>query len=365
MSYDLRGVERGNPTGRRPWSIRPTAVYHKIDLTNGTCTWIIVKANELIKNRVNGCLGFKERTVPHSASRGISLSLKIHTLMSEWSAEGWCEYLDGLEDDLQALSRSAVSLELETRPSASASGHNLTKPLETDRGGRSAPSWASWLRHALSLHQNARQDEHTDEETESKLDDSDELPEPPPPEISAFKSPVQTSGPRFDFGDLQKVQILQEEISKSLHVINGNIEIISSVRSYYETIPSLQYIPKEITDSARLTQDMLGFMERSTGTEKTLNMYRARCEALLALVNDRKTLMTEVLQYRNMITNKLATQESIKSTKNTEKLTKEMNDLTQRTKSETVMMRVISLVTVVFLPGTFISVSRAYCVASA
>jgi hypothetical protein len=34
-----------------------------------------------------------------------------------------------------------------------------------------------------------------------------------------------------------------------------------------------------------------------------------------------------------------------------------MSDLTQKTKQETVMMRVITLVTLFFLPGTFISVS--------
>lgn len=40
----------------------------------------------------------------------------------------------------------------------------------------------------------------------------------------------------------------------------------------------------------------------------------------------------------------------------TEELTLKMNAMTSRTTQETVMMRVISLVTVIFLPGTFISV---------
>jgi hypothetical protein len=37
-------------------------------------------------------------------------------------------------------------------------------------------------------------------------------------------------------------------------------------------------------------------------------------------------------------------------------MTEEMNALTQRTKQETVSMRIITLVTLFFLPGTFISV---------
>jgi hypothetical protein len=37
-------------------------------------------------------------------------------------------------------------------------------------------------------------------------------------------------------------------------------------------------------------------------------------------------------------------------------MTEEMNALTQKTKQETVSMRIITLVTLFFLPGTFISV---------
>ena len=43
-------------------------------------------------------------------------------------------------------------------------------------------------------------------------------------------------------------------------------------------------------------------------------------------------------------------------TRNMEKLTKEMNELAQKTIQETVSMRIITLVTLFFLPGTFISV---------
>src|ERR1700684_4113998 len=45
-----------------------------------------------------------------------------------------------------------------------------------------------------------------------------------------------------------------------------------------------------------------------------------------------------------------------KMTRNMETLTKEMNELAKKTKQETVSMRIITLVTLFFLPGTFISV---------
>ena len=49
-------------------------------------------------------------------------------------------------------------------------------------------------------------------------------------------------------------------------------------------------------------------------------------------------------------------QEAQKSTDSMELMTKDMQKLAQKTKLETVSMRIITLVTLFFLPGTFISV---------
>lgn len=45
------------------------------------------------------------------------------------------------------------------------------------------------------------------------------------------------------------------------------------------------------------------------------------------------------------------------STENMELMTKDMHIIARKTKQETVSMRIITLVTLFFLPGTFISVS--------
>jgi len=46
------------------------------------------------------------------------------------------------------------------------------------------------------------------------------------------------------------------------------------------------------------------------------------------------------------------------STEKMEVMTKDMHIIAQKTKQETVSMRIITLVTLFFLPGTFISVSQ-------
>lgn len=57
-----------------------------------------------------------------------------------------------------------------------------------------------------------------------------------------------------------------------------------------------------------------------------------------------------------MQSNRLFARKALLSSKNMELLTEDMHTIAQKTKQETVSMRIITLVTLFFLPGTFISV---------
>jgi hypothetical protein len=63
-----------------------------------------------------------------------------------------------------------------------------------------------------------------------------------------------------------------------------------------------------------------------------------------------------ILDYRNMESNKLFASKAQLSTENMEIMTQDMHEIAKKTKQETVSMRIITLVTLFFLPGTFISV---------
>ena len=51
------------------------------------------------------------------------------------------------------------------------------------------------------------------------------------------------------------------------------------------------------------------------------------------------------------------------SADNMESMTSEMSEIARKTKQETVLMRIITLITLFFLPGTFISVCAPTIVA--
>ena len=58
-----------------------------------------------------------------------------------------------------------------------------------------------------------------------------------------------------------------------------------------------------------------------------------------------------------MQASRLFAQKAQQSTNNMEDMTRDMHQIAQKTKQETVSMRIITLVTLFYLPGTFISVS--------
>jgi hypothetical protein len=63
-----------------------------------------------------------------------------------------------------------------------------------------------------------------------------------------------------------------------------------------------------------------------------------------------------ILEYRNVEATKLLTLKAQVSADHVEFMTQSMHELAEKTKQEAVSMRIITLVTLFFLPGTFISV---------
>jgi Mg2+ and Co2+ transporter CorA len=66
--------------------------------------------------------------------------------------------------------------------------------------------------------------------------------------------------------------------------------------------------------------------------------------------------MKNNLQYRSMAASEYFADQAQRSSRMMESLTHEMHDLAVQTKQETVSMRIITLVTLCFLPGTFVAV---------
>jgi hypothetical protein len=176
---------------------------------------------------------------------------------------------------------------------------------------------------------------------------------------------------KFSFSDLQKVQLVEDKANEVLLVLESNINVLLKLQEHYEYVTGSEHCPPNlIQDCAR---DIERFEKRIVSIINDLRMQQSRTQTLLRLLADRKSLVRSIthhplahsnktqlygiLEFQNMEASKMLALRAQESTENMEVMTKDMHILTQKTTQETVSMRIITLVTLFFLPGTFISVS--------
>lgn len=101
--FNLLGIEKTSEMGKSAldcWKIQQIIAYHSFDLLSNQATWIIVKGNGLIKQRLSSTTkGFLERRPDYPQTRQACFlaSLSSHLVITQWSAEGWDDYLDEIE----------------------------------------------------------------------------------------------------------------------------------------------------------------------------------------------------------------------------------------------------------------------------
>ncbi|KAF7530468.1 hypothetical protein G7054_g9552 [Neopestalotiopsis clavispora] len=99
ISYKLFAMEESDYDNK--WTMRQTVVYHSLDLHNGRIFWLILKANDVIRNRIREDDANKRRHptgVPKNAAEAMEAAFKTHMALLDWSCEGWRWYITQLEE---------------------------------------------------------------------------------------------------------------------------------------------------------------------------------------------------------------------------------------------------------------------------
>ncbi|KAH7356218.1 hypothetical protein BKA66DRAFT_250388 [Pyrenochaeta sp. MPI-SDFR-AT-0127] len=148
------------------------------------------------------------------------------------------------------------------------------------------------------------------------------------------------------FNDLQKIQFIQEKAEEALLVLKSNAEVLGELRQHYIYASGHAEYPEELKTECQA--DLSRFERCISGVEKDLRMLQARTETLLSLLANRKSLLYSILQHHGV-------KQAQTSADQMERMTREMHEIAKKTKQETVSMRVITSVTLFFLPATFIA----------
>ncbi|KAL8649189.1 MAG: hypothetical protein Q9210_004553 [Variospora velana] len=362
ICYSLKSVEPSDTDG---WSIRQCAIHHTFDLTAVQMTWAVVKGDDLMKRLIESATGDggSFQTVDfRTIDRAFETSLRTHLVFCDWSTEHWRWYINSLEEKFQDMTGRALSAPINAEQFRLRSRTNtqvttISKQSIFDK--IRTPKSHQGSIPPTSMHQHLSPRTYTNPETgyvqpqpppDDEDDDGDEDDVQKRP-LGLNSSTPDDENRNFSFGKLRKVHAIAGKASEALLVLKQNIVILSQLKAYYIMMSRREKFPAELATSCRNAIDDFEF--RVEGVMNDMRVQILRLETMLNLIEDRKTLLHGILDYQNTLANKSSTHSMIT-------MTEDMNDIARKTKIETVSMKVITLVTLFFLPGTFISVGHIF-----
>ncbi|KAL9122285.1 MAG: hypothetical protein Q9187_001162 [Circinaria calcarea] len=278
-------------------------------------------------------------------------TLITHSIFCDWSGENWRWYINYLEEAFQNISRRILAVPVDHLPSPT------FRPLSRKLTDKSVLSDKTRLSFGSKSINPSFQRSGIPIPLSPLPSFASGLPEPheqsePPPQQDRQHDIV--------FSDLQRMQFIKEKAEKTVLVLKVNMSVLSELRHHYLSIIRSESCPDRIRTQCQ--KDVARFGIRVTSVGNDMRMQQWRLETLLSLIADRNALLHGILQHRNTEANKELAEKSQQSADNIEtmtedmqNLTKEMHTIAQKTKQETISMKIITLVTLFFLPGTFIS----------
>ena len=384
----LKSVE---PSDSDEWSIRHCAVHHSFDMKEVRTSWIFVKGNELMKQRIESATSGRgpfEASDFKSMDRAFEASLETHLIFCDWSAENWRWYINFLEDRFQNMTRRTFSAPVHVPIVPAVDTEQFTQTPRTNTGktdsskfsvfsrtqtqmtGERSPKPA--IKHRLSAPQTYMNPDTGISQPLPPDEDDDDDDEEPESALKPSDIKAEDENQEFSFGRLRKVHKLAEKANEAVLVLKQNIVVLSQLKQYYRSVSRRKDFPKALADSCKDAID--GFELHMDGLEYDMQTQILRLEALLRLLEDRKTLVKQIMQpkqFAKLIKDQLHsildyqnTQANKYSTKRMANMTEDMNDIARKTKIETVSMKAITLLTMFFLPGSFISVGRTFLLVS-
>lgn len=279
LCYNLKSVERYPNAPHWPWSIRQMAVYHSFDVETGRTFWIVIKANQVMKDRITSAT--KDGTTRSDLSsfdntvHAFASSLAAQLLLCIWCAENWRWYINFLEETLrEATGRAAIRIYKVPDPvpssdfQATLSRRTFSGRTLTDNTPMHAPMFPP--------------------PPPFTPPQSSQPPQELPPLPSSLPK-VGSEGEDFSFSDLQRVQHIEDKANELLLVLDANTHVLTELCKYYESIVSPRDLPSELLSSCKAGFDK--FERRISSIINDLHMQHSRAVTLLKLLEDRKNLV--------------------------------------------------------------------------
>ncbi|KAH6690653.1 hypothetical protein F5X68DRAFT_253560, partial [Plectosphaerella plurivora] len=336
--FNVLGIEEYE-TGS--WSFRQVGVYHSFDVQEARSTWVFLKGDFTIKTRLTkaleSALPLMNPKAPKSTSHSFGETLEYHLLILQWCAEGWAEYAEDMESkrrDTTVLAKISLQQTPMALHVSSTSGYPTTDNFSREPRIEADFSLIQSLSRRVSKFA-AFKSSGLFRNTSERLG---RLPEPP----QAMERDI------MHFADLafKKLQTLRSyavEIQDMMSRIENNARVIESIATRYHNLVRsrtfTQYLNEEhISGCQEYVDDFEGQLHVILGS---LESFRSRLRTIHDQMEHEGDAFNHILQAHTMFTADMYAQSTLRSADS-------MND-------KTVSMHIITIFTLIFLPGTFVA----------
>ncbi|ORX98952.1 hypothetical protein BCR34DRAFT_142252 [Clohesyomyces aquaticus] len=132
--------------------------------------------------------------------------------------------------------------------------------------------------------------------------------------------------------DFQDLHFWQDKTSEAVMVLETNVEVIRSLQKFYASLKTHEDLP--ITLKTDCESDISSFFSSLDGIVDDFNMHISRARLLVKIITDRKELVIQHLQGQ---------------------IAERGEELNRRLEREAVLMRIVTILTLIYLPATFVS----------
>ena len=353
--FNLVGIEFNDKHDKEwPWFLRQTANYHSFDIVTGKALWISLKGNEQITKRLKKSIPAHSQLCPsalETAESRFTATLLTHLIIFQWCVENWPQFINFLEgklnDQLEKVRLGPVTKM--TEPEKIEKIANLRRGTTFNSAiGQVPPSRAGTLRKTASFQPPAM----VKRISSRFLPEKKPAPSLPPTKEEEMKT-VDLDldfNQLYNFEELQKLGQLKDTMQQHHLVMGQNVNIMKEVMARYTTLFASADFRAHITPTAKCQSGLDSFMSRTRQLTRDMENLCLRLQSLISILESTEAQFHGILQYRNIRTGEYFAQSAHDSAK-------VMERMAVKTKQETVSMHSITILTLVFLPGTFLAVS--------
>ncbi|EEU42891.1 uncharacterized protein NECHADRAFT_84216 [Fusarium vanettenii 77-13-4] len=337
--FNILGIERSRDN--KGWELRQTAAYHSYDLIEGRALWVVLKGDNTMRRRLETTTeeSIKKGDAPlQSVHASFAQTLTDHLLIMQWCVENWESYAEGLERKYASLSGVADHAPVDDLADDIAIIKQHEKvditpgsPLKQQTSGLEKSPESPGFARRLSM-------KVTGLSTVTQV-------EPPPRKVEH----VRMEG-LVQFDELQSLSSLAKSLGEAVSAITQNRRVLAQIREYYRELVNSEGFKRHVPKSTMklCKQAASEFAMKIGRLEDDLANYEGNLKTILHGVERTETMYNGILQYQSMRTAKYFAESSEKSTEIMKGWTQEMHE-------KTMSMHVITVFTLIFLPGTFVA----------